>query len=136
MSIDVWKAAMSQIFFSIGMGYGVYIAFASFTPTKNNCINDCLIVSSVNSLTSLLAAFIVFSVLGFKAKVNEAECLSRFVPLLSDLTNCNCSNPRLSCIFCSKIDHFLTVIEPHCNRIIQFIIFQPLRQRNLSILHV
>uniref|UniRef100_H2YMI3 Transporter n=1 Tax=Ciona savignyi TaxID=51511 RepID=H2YMI3_CIOSA len=59
-----WLDALAQIFFSIGLGQGTYIAFASYTTTHNNCVFDTLFVATVNSLTSLFVALIVFGVLG------------------------------------------------------------------------
>lgn len=77
-NIEVWQAAITQIFFSLGMGYGVYIAFASYMPQKNDCVFDALFVATTNSFTSILAAVIVFAVLGFKAKLLEKQCTERY----------------------------------------------------------
>ena len=76
--INVWQAAVTQIFFSIGIGYGVYVAQASYMPKSNNCKFDVVLVATVNSMTSILATLIVFGVLGFRAKVNEVKCLQRY----------------------------------------------------------
>uniref|UniRef100_H2YMI2 Transporter n=1 Tax=Ciona savignyi TaxID=51511 RepID=H2YMI2_CIOSA len=72
-----WLDALAQIFFSIGLGQGTYIAFASYTTTHNNCVFDTLFVATVNSLTSLFVALIVFGVLGVKAATNSKICLAR-----------------------------------------------------------
>uniref|UniRef100_H2YMI0 Transporter n=1 Tax=Ciona savignyi TaxID=51511 RepID=H2YMI0_CIOSA len=69
-----WLDALAQIFFSIGLGQGTYIAFASYTTTHNNCVFDTLFVATVNSLTSLFVALIVFGVLGVKAATNSKIC--------------------------------------------------------------
>ena len=75
-NVEVWKAAITQIFFSIGIGYGVYVAQASYMPKGNNCYFDVVFVASVNSFTSILATLIVFGVLGFRATINERKCYS------------------------------------------------------------
>nr|XP_002126250.1 sodium- and chloride-dependent transporter XTRP3-like isoform X2 [Ciona intestinalis]XP_009858932.1 sodium- and chloride-dependent transporter XTRP3-like isoform X1 [Ciona intestinalis] len=72
-----WLDALTQIFFSIGLGQGTYIAFASYTTTHNNCIFDTIFVATVNSFTSLFVALIVFGVMGFKAVANSKLCLAR-----------------------------------------------------------
>ncbi|XP_041346644.1 sodium-dependent serotonin transporter-like [Gigantopelta aegis] len=65
--IGVWIDAASQIFFSLGPGFGVLLALSSYNKFNNNCYRDALITSAVNCLTSFLAGFAVFAVLGFMA---------------------------------------------------------------------
>jgi len=78
-----WQAAITQIFMSIGIGYGVYIAQASYMPTNNNCKFDVLFVATINSSISILATIIVFGTLGFRAVVNEKKCLQKVDLLLN-----------------------------------------------------
>uniref|UniRef100_A0A915MYW0 Uncharacterized protein n=1 Tax=Meloidogyne javanica TaxID=6303 RepID=A0A915MYW0_MELJA len=54
---DVWLDAATQIFYSMGLGFGGLIAFASYNPVKNNCKKDVLKMSLANLLTSLYTAF-------------------------------------------------------------------------------
>ena len=67
---SVWLAAAAQIFFSLGVGFGCLIAFASYMPADNNCFRDAVAVSIINCSTSLLAAFVIFGVLG---KIHQGE---------------------------------------------------------------
>ncbi len=62
-----WLAAYGQIFFSLTLGFGVMIAYASYMPRQSDITNNAFITSFANCLTSFFAGFVVFSVLGFLA---------------------------------------------------------------------
>ena len=66
-NIKVWIAAYGQIFFSLSLGFGIMIAYASYLPTKTNIFKNSLIVAFSNSLYEVSAGFGVFSVLGYMA---------------------------------------------------------------------
>lgn len=37
MEVSVWTDAAVQVFFSIGVGFGVHLTYASFNKFNNNC---------------------------------------------------------------------------------------------------
>jgi NSS family neurotransmitter:Na+ symporter len=61
----VWINAYGQIFFTLSLGFGIMIAYASYLPYKTDITGSAVITSLTNSGFSLVAGFGVFSVLGF-----------------------------------------------------------------------
>ena len=68
---EIWLAAISQIFFTLSLGFGIMIAYASFNKETQDVSGDAYITSITNSLISLFAGFVVFSVIGYMATVNS-----------------------------------------------------------------
>jgi len=65
--IKVWEAAAVQIFFSLSIAGGGLITLSSYNRFHNNILRDTAIVCIGNCLTSFVAGFAIFSVLGFMA---------------------------------------------------------------------
>ena len=69
----VWIAAYGQIFFSLSLGFGILIAYASYMPKDSDVTNSAFITSFANCATSFFAGLAVFSVLGYLAYLHGQE---------------------------------------------------------------
>ncbi|KAK2822752.1 hypothetical protein Q5P01_022817 [Channa striata] len=67
-NLEVWMEAGSQIFFSYSLTIGTLNVLGSYNDYNNNCYKDCFWLCLLNSGTSFVAGFVVFSVLGFMAQ--------------------------------------------------------------------
>jgi len=74
--------AAAQMFFTLSLGFGALISFASYMPMKNNCVRDAYTVVFINCGTSIFAAIVVFSILGHRELVtgNAADKVSILHP--------------------------------------------------------
>ena len=61
----IWQDAAGQIFFSTGVGFGYFTAFASYNTQMANAVQDAVIIGCSNSLYEILAGFAVFGVIGY-----------------------------------------------------------------------
>jgi neurotransmitter:Na+ symporter, NSS family len=64
----VWAAAFGQIFFSLSIGFGIMITYASYVHRKTDMTGSGLVVGFANSGFELLAGIGVFAALGFMSQ--------------------------------------------------------------------
>ena len=69
----VWTAAIGQIFFSLSVGFGIMITYASYVKRKTDMTGSGLVVGFANSGFELLAGIGVFAALGFLATAQSVE---------------------------------------------------------------
>ncbi|AGP31201.1 sodium-dependent transporter [Corynebacterium terpenotabidum] len=64
---SVWIAAYGQIFFSLSIGFGIMITYASYLKPRTNLTANGLVTGFANSAFEVLAGIGVFAALGFMA---------------------------------------------------------------------
>uniref|UniRef100_A0A8C4NEY7 Uncharacterized protein n=1 Tax=Eptatretus burgeri TaxID=7764 RepID=A0A8C4NEY7_EPTBU len=65
---QVWIDAGTQIFFSYAICIAAMTSLGSYNKYNYNCYRDCLALALLNSGTSFISGFAIFSVLGFMAQ--------------------------------------------------------------------
>lgn len=66
--LKVWVAAYGQIFFTLSLGFGIMITYASYLPRKTDIVGNALATCVLNCLYSFITGFAVFGTIGFMAK--------------------------------------------------------------------
>ncbi|OOR89940.1 sodium-dependent transporter [Moraxella caviae] len=64
---SVWLAAFGHVFFSMSIGFGIMVTYASYLRKNANLTGSGLVVGFANSSFEILAGIGIFSVLGFMA---------------------------------------------------------------------
>uniref|UniRef100_A0A8C4ZBR0 Transporter n=1 Tax=Gadus morhua TaxID=8049 RepID=A0A8C4ZBR0_GADMO len=73
---STWLDAGAQVFYSFSLAFGGLISFSSYNSVHNNCEQDALIISAINGFTSVYAATVVYSIIGFRATERFDSCVS------------------------------------------------------------
>mgnify|MGYP000565585892 CR=1 FL=1 len=69
---EVWTAAFSQIFFTLSLGFGIMVTYASYKNSEDDIAKDTWLTALINSAISLFAGFVVFGILGYMAGVTNS----------------------------------------------------------------
>jgi neurotransmitter:Na+ symporter, NSS family len=75
-SPDVWRGAVSQIFFSLSLGFGVMTAYASYLPRNADQTGNSLLVACLNCGFEYIAGIAIFALLFTFAIVPQASTLA------------------------------------------------------------
>uniref|UniRef100_A0A8C4XBI8 Transporter n=1 Tax=Erpetoichthys calabaricus TaxID=27687 RepID=A0A8C4XBI8_ERPCA len=71
-----WLDAGAQVFYSFSLAFGGLISFSSYNSVHNNCERDAVIISVINGFTSIYAATVIYSIIGFRATERYDDCIS------------------------------------------------------------
>lgn len=62
---DIWMAAVTQIFFTLTLGFGVMVTYASYQNKNSDIVKNALITSIADAGIAITAGFVVFTTLGY-----------------------------------------------------------------------
>ncbi|XP_053681154.1 sodium-dependent nutrient amino acid transporter 1-like [Anopheles nili] len=71
LSVKVWYAAVTQCFFSLTISLGSVIVFASYNSFHNNIYRDAMIISWLDTFTSIISGIVVFGIVGNIADITD-----------------------------------------------------------------
>ena len=71
--IKVWVAAFGQIFFTLSLGFGIMITYASYLPKKTDIVGNALTTCVLNCLYSFITGFAVFGTIGYMAHAQGVD---------------------------------------------------------------
>ncbi|XP_072226301.1 sodium-dependent neutral amino acid transporter B(0)AT1-like [Leuresthes tenuis] len=79
-----WLDAGAQVFYAFSIAWGGLISFSSYNPVHNNCMQDAVILTAVTGLTSIYAATVTYSIIGFRATEKYDSCIEKNIMILSN----------------------------------------------------
>ncbi|XP_011213288.2 sodium-dependent nutrient amino acid transporter 1 isoform X2 [Bactrocera dorsalis] len=79
LNMKVWKEAVVQCFFSLAVCFGPIVAFSSHNQFRYKVYRDAMIVTTLDTITSLLAGITIFGILGNLALNLNAPNISEVV---------------------------------------------------------
>ncbi|HEX9756835.1 MAG TPA: sodium-dependent transporter [Nitrospiria bacterium] len=69
----VWIDAFSQVFFSLSLGFGIMITYASYLPRRADITRSAVITALLDSGFAVFAGLAVFSLLGYMAGQTQSS---------------------------------------------------------------
>jgi SNF family Na+-dependent transporter len=73
--VDIWVDAVTQIFFSLGVGIGVMVTYGSYNKRGSPVVMDSFIIAVCNSSFSLVSGVAVWATLGYQAHLQGFESI-------------------------------------------------------------
>jgi solute carrier family 6 GABA transporter-like protein 1 len=68
---QIWQDALGQVFYSTGVGFGYYTAYASYNAQNANAVQDSVLICCCNSLFEIACALAIFCIVGFLGMTPE-----------------------------------------------------------------
>ena len=72
-STGIWQDAVGQVFYSTGVGFGFYTAYASYNHVHANAAQDAVLLACTNAFLEAMLAFAAFGIVGFMGLQPDPE---------------------------------------------------------------
>jgi solute carrier family 6 (neurotransmitter transporter, GABA) member 1 len=69
----IWQDAVGQVFYSTGVGFGFYTAYASYNHQHANAAQDAVLLACTNAFLEASLAFAAFGIVGFMGLQPDPE---------------------------------------------------------------
>ena len=69
----IWQDAVGQVFYSTGVGFGFYTAYASYNHQFANAAQDAVLLCCTNAVLEASLAFAAFGIVGFMGMTPDPE---------------------------------------------------------------
>ncbi|TSK34715.1 Sodium-dependent neutral amino acid transporter B(0)AT1 [Bagarius yarrelli] len=119
---STWLDAGAQVFYSFSLAFGGLISFSSYNSVHNNCEQDAVIISAINAFTSIFAATVIYTIIGFRATERFDDCIAtNILTLLNtfDLPEANITESNYDHVFHNLNNTYPDIIQelnlPTCN---------------------
>ncbi|KAI4504361.1 hypothetical protein M0802_000832 [Mischocyttarus mexicanus] len=76
---NVWYAAVTQCFFSLSVCFGGVVMYSSYNDFRHNIYRDVMVVTTLDTFTSLMAGLTIFGILGNLAHELGTDDISKVV---------------------------------------------------------
>lgn len=70
LDVSIWTDAFAQIFFTLSIGFGIMITYASYLPAKTKIKSNAIIASIGDLLFSVMAGLAVFAIVGYMSSLS------------------------------------------------------------------
>ncbi len=93
---QTWIDAFTQIFFSLSLGFGIMVAYASYLPEKTDVPTSAFLAAMGNCIFSVVAAFAVFAAVGMLAAERGIDLpgMAKVEAELADLESLRGTSPE------------------------------------------
>uniref|UniRef100_A0A5G2QGH1 Uncharacterized protein n=1 Tax=Sus scrofa TaxID=9823 RepID=A0A5G2QGH1_PIG len=93
-SVEVWRRTGSQLFLSLGPGFGSFTAISSYIPRSNDCVIDAFAVAFLNLVASVTITVFVFATLGHLATKDNELCYMMNIMTLINMVDAEMIPPE------------------------------------------
>ncbi len=109
---QTWIDAFGQIFFTLSIGFGIMVAYASYLPPKSDIPTSAFLAAMGNCAFSIFAAFAVFAAIGMLANHHGVD-LSEILVVERDVAQLEQMKESDPAAFAGQQERYAELTEQH-----------------------